>query len=301
MKADDTGWYWRISIPVGHAVIPQAWDSEGAPSHICPPFWAVWSTILIRRCVPPPHVAEQLVHWLHALHVQLTVSGKEERNIITWRHCKGLPKFYEVFSISLFHYKLNAYNTSGACSRSTSLWLWGRSFTHLSTILSCLVHYPYPEVRATTTCCGTASPWAPCTPCTVDCKWESGKENQNMNCLHYPLSIPIGHALVPQVLVSAGSPSHIWPPLWAVCSTVLVRSCVPPPHVAEQLIHEFHAPQVQLTEMKDSSWVNRTVHRTGNGIRRIWKINYRGKDHCNTSVILWIVQCNYCHHAWPFG
>ena len=75
---------WVHTIPAGHSVVPQACDSEGDPWHTSPPFRAAWSTILIRRCVPPPHVAEQLVHGLHALQVQLTVSGEkgnEDHNV----------------------------------------------------------------------------------------------------------------------------------------------------------------------------------------------------------------------------
>ena len=56
--------------------------------------------------MPPPHVAEQLVHGLHALQVQFTVSGKKEMKIITSkRHCIGLPKFFEIIFSQTDNYR----------------------------------------------------------------------------------------------------------------------------------------------------------------------------------------------------
>ena len=61
-----------VTLPGGQRSRLQAWDSAGIPSHECPPFLAVSSTILYRSWVPPPHDAEQSFHDFHALHVQFT-------------------------------------------------------------------------------------------------------------------------------------------------------------------------------------------------------------------------------------
>ena len=115
--------------------------------------------------------------------------------------------------------------------------------------------------------------------------------------LKYELSQPISsspHAVVPHACTSVASPPHALPPCWAVFSTYLDRICEPPPQDAEHMLHSLHpsAFHEQLTVIR--------YYRIGNTSTYV-HMQYLDKDQHYTSVHLRTLQCNCCHHAWPFG